>query len=286
MAAAFSSRHKKNFWKEVKQLRGKPYSAMHPVIDGTNEASAVSEVFRMKVLAALNKHAAHPFELSSLDLAEDLCCCIVSTEVVLDAFEHLKKGKRDDSSLDSSHFVLAAPVISDSLAVFFSVLFRHGFLPHELIDCVLVPVPKPCKSPSLSDSYRPIALASSLSKLLEWCILIQFSSYLDSSYLQLGFKRGMSTTHCTGVLKHVVARYIQAGSSVYTCFLDANKAFDLVRHDVLFELLLSRGLPPAASFMPLSASELGGVGLSLVPLLFPMVFVKVVSCPLSCLLST
>ena len=33
-------------------------------------------------------------------------------------------------------------------------------------------------------------------------------------------------------------------SSVYACFLDASKAFDLVRHDILFELLLSRGLPP------------------------------------------
>ena len=49
---------------------------------------------------------------------------------------------------------------------------------------------------------------------------------------------------CTGVLKHVIAKYIQSESSVYACFLDASKAFDLVRHDILFELLLSRGLPP------------------------------------------
>ena len=49
-----------------------------------------------------------------------------------------------------------------------------------------------------------------------------------------GFERGLSTTLCTGVLKHVVAKYIQNGSSVYACFQDASKAFDLVRHDVLF----------------------------------------------------
>lgn len=35
-----------------------------------------------------------------------------------------------------------------------------------------------------------------------------------------------------------VAQYVQNGSSVYVCFLDASKAFDLAsRHDVLFELL-------------------------------------------------
>ena len=52
-----------------------------------------------------------------------------------------------------------------------------------------------------------------------------------------------STVHCTGVLKHVVAKYIQHGSSAYACFIDASKAFDLVRHGILFELLLSRSLP-------------------------------------------
>ena len=50
----------------------------------------------------------------------------------------------------------------------------------------------------------------------------------------------MSSSHCTGVLKNIVARYNQRGSP---CFFDASKAFNLVRHDILFELVLSRGLP-------------------------------------------
>ena len=62
--------------------------------------------------------------------------------------------------MDSSHFVLAAPVIADSLASFFLVVLQHGFLLHQLTDCVLVPFPEPG---TLSDSYCPIALATSLS---------------------------------------------------------------------------------------------------------------------------
>ena len=245
LAAAYSARNKKNFWKEVKRLRGQSRSAMHPVIDGESNVNGISEVFRDKLAATLNKYAAHPFDPATLELTKDeSCCCSISSEVVLEAFEHLKKGKRDDSNLDSSHFILAAPVIADPLATFFSVMLRHGFLPHQLIDCVLVPIPKAGKNPSLSDSYRPIALASTLSKILEWCILIQYAPHFDSCNLQFGFKKDMSTTLCTGVLKQVISKYIQNESSVYASFLDASKAFDLVRHDVLFEILLSRGLPP------------------------------------------
>ena len=179
----------------------------------------------------------------------DMCACTPFTTIINNsdinwAIEHLKKGKRDQFNLDSTHFIVAAPVISDVLVTFFTTLIHHGFLPSQLVDCVLVPVPKTGEDLSQSDNYQPIALASSLSKILKWCILIQYASYLDSCNLQLGFKKNLSTTLCTGTLKQVVAKYIYNCSSVLLVFLDAFKVFDLVRHDILFQLLLSRGLPP------------------------------------------
>ena len=66
----------------------------------------------------------------------------------------------------------------------------------------------------------------------------KYSAYLFSSSLQFGFKPGFSTTLCSGVVKNVVSHYIHNGSSVYGCFLDASKAFDLVDHSLLFELIV------------------------------------------------
>ena len=45
------------------------------------------------------------------------------------------------------------------------------------------------------------------------------------------------------MVKNVVSHYIQHDSSVYGCFLDASKAFDLVDHTIPFRKLQDRGLP-------------------------------------------
>ena len=70
------------------------------------------------------------------------------------------------------------------------------------------PIPKGGEDYSLSTG---IALASCLSKVIELCILGQ---HLLSSQPQFGFKPGLSTTICTGILKAVVSQYLQEGSIV------------------------------------------------------------------------
>ena len=54
----------------------------------------------------------------------------------------------------------------------------------------------------------------------------------------------MSTSLCTGTVKNVANRYVHCGSPVFSCLLDASKVFYLVRHDILFDRLLQRDLPP------------------------------------------
>ena len=167
----------------------------------------------------------------------------ITIEDVIESIVHLKNGKKDSTTLSSDHLKSACCIVSDPLSDFFTSVLRHGYMPSALRDCTLIPIPKGLKDPSDSNNYRAIALASTLSKVLERIILSKYSSFLDTHSLQFGFKSCVSTTMCTGLIKNVVAQYTHRGTNVFGCFLDASKAFDLVDHGILFQKLLNRGLP-------------------------------------------
>ena len=74
------------------------------------------------------------------------------------------------ATAESEGINLFSPVLSEFLSDLFTAILRHRYVPNSLRDCILQPIPKPGKDPSSSDNYRPIALASTLSKVFELCL--------------------------------------------------------------------------------------------------------------------
>ena len=121
-------------------------------------------------------------------------------------------------------------------------IFLRIFLLWIFFVLSLATLQKGSNDATLSQNYRPIALASSLSKVLERFIISKYETFFHSNALQFGFKRGHSTSLCTATVKNVVSHYMHNGSAVLGCFLDASKAFDLVDHGILFQKPLDHGL--------------------------------------------
>ena len=74
-----------------------------------------------------------------------------------------------------------------------------------LIETTIVPIVKN-KSGNFSDSnnYRPIALATIVSKILESVLFMKCSDYINSSDNQFGFKSSHSTDSCIYTLKDYI----------------------------------------------------------------------------------
>ena len=124
----------------------------------------------------------------------------------------------------------------------------HGYCAPNLRLSTIIPIVKNKKS-SLNDSnnYRGIALSSIIAKLLDIIILQKNCKNLKSSDLQFGFKEKSSTVQCSFVVDEVVNYYTRNNGNVYALYLDASKAFDRVRFDHLFELLLERNICPVVA---------------------------------------
>ena len=246
LAEPMSSMDVNSFWSQVSRINSSKSSSSSSVVDSVSGAPRIANVFSAKLESLLNSRSTRAREelLSSLDVCDDdLQSFQFSRDCVVSALSHLKPGKHDGSPLSSDHVIKASPVLVTILPPLFTAFVRHSYLPPNLRNCILKPIPKPHKDPTLSDSYRPIALAPTLSKILEWCILLQYSEYFATSPLQFGFKKHMSTALCTGLVKNISAHYMSHGSSVFACLLDASKAFDLVDHSLLFQQLLQQRTP-------------------------------------------
>ena len=89
------------------------------------------------------------------------------------------------------------------------------YLPPTMIKTTIVPIVKN-KSSNLWDSsnYRPIALATIVSKMFESVPLFKCVKYLSTSDNQFGFKSPHSTNLCIYTLKDFIDYYKSRGAFV------------------------------------------------------------------------
>ena len=87
------------------------------------------------------------------------------------------------------------------------------------------------------DNYRPISLLSSISKILEKIIANSLVNHLEINNLlyenQYGFLRGRSTLHNITKLTCKISQDLNEKKFVVGVFLDLEKTFDTVSHDIL-----------------------------------------------------
>ena len=247
LAQLFSGKDKTRFWSEIRRLNHS-HPCSPPCVDGVSGGKNISNAFASKFQNVLNVNPGSSFSPHVTDsLLGDV---YFSDDDVLEAILQLKPHKYDSCGINTEHLKFASSVICQPLSAFLTSAVRHGYMPSCIRDSVMSPLLKGNKNPLCSDSYRPIALASCISKVLEILIIHKYSSFLQSSHLQFGFKSGSSTSLCTGTVKNIISRYTNRGSSVLGCFLDASRAFDLVSHDLLFKKLVDRKLPaPIVRFL-------------------------------------
>ena len=229
-------------WKEIRHINSSK-SSLPCSIEGVTGNQNIAEMWKNHFVDLFNclKKSTTPMSYN-VEFTNDM---LVTGHEIARAI--VKLDDKKSCGLDgiyAEHLKHASDRLSALLALCFTACFVHGFLPDTMLSVVLIPLIKDKTGKINSrDNYRPIALASVVSKVLEVIILDRLTDSLLTEGNQFGFKKKLGTDSCIYVLKEIIDKYRCLNGSVFMCFLDASKAFDRVNHETLFNKLCERGAP-------------------------------------------
>jgi len=129
----------------------------------------------------------------------------------------------------------------DKLVDIANASIKLGYVPNAWKGAVVRMIPKPLKDKLKDDSYRPISLLNTLSKLLERVILIRTRSWINKNNLlskyQCGFRNFRQTRDQIIRMMQDALKSFNNNEYMGAIFIDIEKAFDKVWHKgLLYEL--------------------------------------------------
>ena len=153
---------------------------------------------------------------------------------------HKDDGKH---GFNSDHLIHGSNRMFVILCLMFNSMLTHGYTPDDLLLSTIISIPKDNRgSMSSSDNYRGISMSNSLGKLFDYIFIELNADSLKTDDMQFGFKRNHSTVLCSAIYIETINHYVNDGSNVYSCLIDASKAFDRVHWGRLFKILIERNV--------------------------------------------
>ena len=138
---------------------------------------------------------------------------------------------------------LLAPLLTALL----NACFTKGVLPAGISSALVTPVHK--KGCTMDPSnYRPIAVGEPLYRLYTIILNARLVAWSELHNLrspaQAGFRPRLSTIHHVFALRHFIDRALLQRRTLFVCFVDLQKAYDTVQHELLWARLHGIGVGP------------------------------------------
>ena len=163
----------------------------------------------------------------------------VDAQTLIKLVKFLKRGKAPGPDTIHNEVLILGTTTSlfHYLARLFTSSIQLGYIPTAWKIATLRMLLKPDKLPSLTTSYWPISLISSIMKLFERVIEQRLRSHLEHigfiNKHQSGFRKANSTDDRPFRLSQSIMESFNRGEHVVAAFLDVAKVFDNVWHNGL-----------------------------------------------------
>ena len=183
-----------DFWKSVSKINQN--SQLHATtIDGINGEANIANYWRNHFHGILNSNVCDQALKNSIlgtldDIQHDarMTVCYTDVQTLIHKLEFGKSAGPDGICAEA--LKCAHDQLSVLLSLCFTLFLSHGYLPPKLIETTIVPIIKnKCGNISSSSNYRPIALATIISKLLESILLLNVKNIYAQARISLDSKK-------------------------------------------------------------------------------------------------
>jgi hypothetical protein len=174
-------------------------------------------------------------------------CTSITAEEVLKSIKYLKPNKPIGSDGIPAKFdKLFSDEIAPILTNLFNESLRLGKVPTVLKKSYIKCLYKGKGTRTSCNNFRHISIISSTSKVFEHIMYTRLSSYLESTELlsgnQHGYRRHRSTQSAVLYLTSQIRKAADNKLITGLVFVDFQKAFDSINHDILIRYLVSLGV--------------------------------------------
>ena len=149
------------------------------------------------------------------------------------------------NSIPNGLFKLIKDIVSKPLSDIFNTSIATGTHPDKLKTSQVIPILKK-GSKLLTSNYRPISLLSNINKIFEKLMFSRLIYFLDSFKCiyerQFGFRERHSTNHALISITEKIREALDNDNFACGIFVDLQKAFDTVNHEILLKKLEHYGI--------------------------------------------
>ena len=234
LANALKNKNSTAFWKDVQKMTSSNIPLASKVADavGNEQITDMWHHHFSEILNSVHNTDSKSFVCDHIGSVSPKSKMLIDASGIIESLKEIKLGKSAGiDGLAAEHYVYSHSSISVHLALLFTCMLNHGHVPTAFMKTSIIPILKNRNGDSSDkNNYRPIAIVTAMSKLCELCLSKLLDTFLVTSDNQFGFKRKHGTDLCIYTVKSVIKYYNYFSSPVYTCFLDASKAFDRVNH--------------------------------------------------------